>query len=637
MSKGVTLYGYNAKGYWRDVGNPDSYRNCMQEVAESKVSLNLPGQFAQGTEARTYTGKNITMGKNVTMKGLVLLGDNCVIGDDVNLEDVSLGDGCVIGNHVSISRSVLWDFVKLSEDCSINNTVLCTGVVLGKKVTAAQGVIIADNTEVGDRVIFDKDVTIWPDKQIESGSIVSSNLIWGDKWKSSILEGGKVSARTNVELSPEMSAKLGAAFGSILPQGAKVLMSRDYHKASRMLKRAFLGGLLSTGVHAVDLKEAAVPVNRYKLSSFGEVGGVHFRQSYMDPTQTEILFLDENGNVLDSGMEKNLERIFFRDNFRRAPHDEVGAIVEQLMVKDYYKEGFLKMLDQPVLRAAKPKVVVNLMNGTTASLMPTILNKVGVEAIILNAYQDEAKLSRTLSQLDESEKQTAEITKALGADAGIILLPSGERFKLITDEGEIVKDEQLLLCMLMLLDRCSKPMTRVYLPVYAPVVLDSTFTNLEIVRGKYTGLKASFLKDFTFSGTIDNLFAFTSHMAHTDAIFASLKLLEMMCKLDVSLSDLMREMPEYKYFHSVISCPLDLKGYLMRKMSEEAMDKDASFVDGVKITYQPGTWVHMLPDQYSPNVHLYVEATNAETAEKLHTEYVGMINSWLGGHKTDVV
>ena len=44
-----------------------------------------------------------------------------------------------------------------------------------------------------------------------------------------------------------------------------------------MLKRAFLGGLLSTGVNAVDLKMEALPAMRYKLSTFGEVGGVHFR------------------------------------------------------------------------------------------------------------------------------------------------------------------------------------------------------------------------------------------------------------------------------------------------------------------------------------------------------------------------
>ncbi len=632
MSKGMTLYGYNAKGYWRDVGNPDSYRSCMNEIAEGKVKLNIPGTLHKMDDAVCYMGENAEIGKNVVFKGLVALGNNCTLEDGAILEDTSLGDGCTVGKGSNISKSVLWDYARVSEECKITNAVLCHHVVLGKKVESAQGVIIADNTEVGDRVVFDKDVTVWPDKQIESGSIVSSNLIWGDKWKSSIFEGGKVSARTNMELSPEMSAKLGAAFGSILPRGAKVLVGRDYHRASRMLKRAFLGGLLSTGINAVDLKMEAVPVMRYKLSAFGEVGGVYFRQHHIDPTQTEILFFDDNGNALDSGMEKNIERIFFRDNFRRAPHDEVGEIVEQPMVREFYREGMLKMLDLPVLKAARLKVVVNLMNGSTASLLPDILNKIGAEAIILNAYQDEARLSRTLSQKHETERQTSEIARTLDANAGIVIYPSGERFVLITDTGEVIKDDRLLMLMLLLLDKSAKPMSRVYLPVYAPTVMDNRFTNIEIVRGKFTGIKATFLRDFTFSGTIDNLFCFTNHMAHTDAMFASIKLLEMAARTDISLSELYSQLPDYRYYHSVVSCPLDLKGYLMRKMSEEAMDKDASFIDGVKITFKQDTWVHMLPDQYSPNVHLYVEGATPEAADKLHGEYVAMINRWLGGY-----
>ena len=41
----------------------------------------------------------------------------------------------------------------------------------------------------------------------------------------------------------------------------------------------------------------------------------------------------------------------------------------------------------------------------------------------------------------------------------------------------------------------------------------------------------------------------------------------------------------------------------MRKMSEEARENDASFLDGIKILLEGG-WAHMVPDQYSPNVSL---------------------------------
>jgi mannose-1-phosphate guanylyltransferase/phosphomannomutase len=67
----------------------------------------------------------------------------------------------------------------------------------------------------------------------------------------------------------------------------------------------------------------------------------------------------------------------------------------------------------------------------------------------------------------------------------------------------------------------------------------------------------------------------------------------------------------------------------MRKMSEEAMDKEASFLDGIKITFPNKGWVHMVPDQYTANVHLYVEANSEKNFKKLHEEYKEKINSWL--------
>jgi mannose-1-phosphate guanylyltransferase/phosphomannomutase len=63
-------------------------------------------------------------------------------------------------------------------------------------------------------------------------------------------------------------------------------------------------------------------------------------------------------------------------------------------------------------------------------------------------------------------------------------------------------------------------------------------------------------------------------------------------------------------------------------MSEDAMDKDASYVDGVKIKFQD-SWVLMIPDQFSADVHLYVEAQSEEKKENLLKEYISKINLWL--------
>jgi mannose-1-phosphate guanylyltransferase/phosphomannomutase len=285
MAGGTKIYGYNAKGYWRDVGNPDSYRSSLQDIMQGDVVLPLNGTLTETDTYKLYVGNDVNIGEGATFEGLVVLDDGCVIGKNVVVKDTVAGKDCRIGDETIIESSILWDNVETGYACDIKNAVLCSSVKLGKKVQGESGFIIAQDTEVGNYVIFEKDVMVWPNKQIEESSIVSSNLIWGDKWKKSIFEGGKVSARTNVEMSPELAAKLGSALGSQLPAGSRVLLSRDYHRGSRMLKRCFLGGLLSAGISATDVRMSPLPVMTNKLSTFGEVAGVYFRQSQTDSTQ----------------------------------------------------------------------------------------------------------------------------------------------------------------------------------------------------------------------------------------------------------------------------------------------------------------------------------------------------------------
>ena len=76
-----------------------------------------------------------------------------------------------------------------------------------------------------------------------------------------------------------------------------------------------------------------------------------------------------------------------------------------------------------------------------------------------------------------------------------------------------------------------------------------------------------------------------------------------------------------------IPCPFEMKGGIMRKMSEDSLDKEASFVDGIKIQFG-GDWVLVLPDQYQSFVHIFSEAKDTRTAEKLLLEYQQKVEVW---------
>ena len=135
-----------------------------------------------------------------------------------------------------------------------------------------------------------------------------------------------VTGMVNIDLTPEFAARLGAAFGATLPRKSLVTINRDSHPGSRMIKRAVISGLPSAGLDVRDLQNVPIPVARFYTRSGPAAGGVHVRISPFDPRVVDIRFFGGDGLNLSKADERNVERIFFREDFRRAYMDDVGSI-----------------------------------------------------------------------------------------------------------------------------------------------------------------------------------------------------------------------------------------------------------------------------------------------------------------------
>ncbi|MBE0617331.1 MAG: mannose-1-phosphate guanyltransferase, partial [Proteobacteria bacterium] len=626
----IPIYGYNASGYWRDVGDTDSYREAVREILEGKVGLTFPGQPRPVDEGTVWVeGEGVLLPRDLRCRGAVVLARGVSLGAGVTLHNAVLGEQCRVGDGAELENANLWKRCTVGVGARLRNVVLCDDVVAGDEVRIEKGAVVAEGTEIGHGASFEKDIMVWPNKKVEAGSVLSANLVWGDKWKKSVFEGGSVQGRTNVELSPEFAAKMGAALGSVLPRGSHILVGRDYLRSSRMLKRAFLGGILSTGVNVHDIKMVPVPVQRYKLSSFGEVAGVYFQQSTAGSRNTEIVFYDENGNVVDSGLEKSIERLFFKENFRRVDHSEVGGIREMTAVPEFYREGYLRALDGDAVRSRKFRVVLDLGNGTTGEYLPPLLNTLGCQTVVLNTYPDERRLMRRMFEAEEAVRQVGEIVKALKADVGFYVTPGGQNLELIDDQGAVRPHHETLLFLLRLLADVQPTGVQAFLPVTAPRALDQSGHGLRVTRGKTTSLKTSRMHEYTFISEDEGKYAFPSFLHAPDAMYAAAKILELLAKSGRRVSEVFGELPTYAYLKRELPCPVEQKGLAMRRMSEDSVDKEATFVDGVQVAVD-GSSVLLLPDPYRPVLHLVAEGGDAGAVELLAAEYEDKVQAWIG-------
>jgi len=128
--------------------------------------------------------------------------------------------------------------------------------------------------------------------------------------------------------------------------------------------------------------------------------------------------------------------------------------------------------------------------------------------------------------------------------------------------------------------------------------------------------------------TINGEFAFTEFTLHHDAMFSCLKIVEMLMKFDVKLSDIVKEIEPFYYTHAKIACSQSLKGVMMRKFLEVAKHKESSSVDGVKIWNDKHDWILMIPDQYEDALNLYIQAKTQKKGEALLEKYKAKIEKW---------
>lgn len=632
MREGIEIMAGYAKGYWRDVGNPESYRNVYEDILAKKIDFKIAGATTHFPDGILYSESTYDLDESIEIIGTVVLGKNVSLAKGVKLKNVVIGNDVTIGKECKIRNSVIWNDVHIGRNVALDSCVICNNNEIGKNVTANEGMILAEGCEIGQLVKIEHDVTIWPDKIIEDAAIVSNNLILGNKYKNSIFEHGKVIGQSNVELSCEMTTKLAEAFGAQLPVGSTVVLSRDYHKSSRMLKRAFLSGLLSSGINVIDYRDIPSSVLRFNLASHDHyLAGVHFRQKFNKPGTTVLTFYNHEALRINNEMAKKIEKAFFKETFRRVDYSIIGQIRESNHVKEYrvYKEAIVKLLNPHIYKCIDCRVAVNVMYGMDSDVFPDILNDLGVDNIMFNAYRDEHRLENMNSVLKQSTEDMYDVINALKLNAGFILYPYGQRLGIVSEKGILLEKHDALHTVLLLLDMEAKKMgnkKRVFLPTWAPDIVH--FENLEIEHGQHTSFKAEVLKQYDLIVTEEGNFSFTEFATHRDSMYASLKILEMILHHNVKISELIETLPSFYYNITKLECPQSLKGKMMRRFIKDAEGKKSSTLHGVKIWLDENDWILMIPDQYNERIHLYIQAENEEKGQAILDTYTTKIEKW---------
>lgn len=606
------MFGYITSEYWCDIGDLKAYLQAHIDVFEGKIDINIDGKKIKDD---VWVGNGTVVEPGANIIGPAVIGNNCRISSNSAIESCAvLGNNNVIESEVSVKRSILWDNNFIEYGSEIRGAIMCNKVNTKHYVSIFENAIIGDDCTINERAIIKPNVKIWPQKVIDTLAIVDRNIIWGSKYLRTIFGENGLSGIINVDVSPEFATRLGAAYGSLLKKGSKVVVSSTSANSARMFKHAFVSGILSVGVEVFNLSSLLTPISRYAINFLSVEGGIHIKLSEENPNRICADFMDSKGATISRALERKIENSFVREDFKRCSGEEIPKLNNITDFKNYYVRSVMNDVESYIIRKEQPQIVFYTPSDLVNSLVIQMLTDTGVKVAssIVKPYG-----SNTESIFEEIKKDNA--------DFGAYIDSNGENLTLFDKKGRVVS-EDLFTALAAIITFETGATNNIIIPITTSNVIEKI---AEQYNGKVTRTKTSpraVMEEMLNYNLYKNKENIGQFMLNFDAFAGLLKIIEFLSGKQSSLDEVVDTIPQFHISKKKIFCPWEQKGKVMRTLIQEKTKNKIELLDGVKFITPKG-WVLVLPDVDKPLCRVYAEGSSQKASEKLADEYIEKIKN----------
>jgi phosphomannomutase/phosphoglucomutase len=420
----------------------------------------------------------------------------------------------------------------------------------------------------------------------------------------------------DVDLTPPVVERLGRGIGTTIlaERGPKVVVGRDCRLSSPMIHDSLVKGLVASGAEVTSVGVCPTPVLYFALHHLAPSGGVMITGSHNPP--------DYNGFKICIGTEPIYgDRI---QDLRRLIEDaafasDAGDYAEEVIVPAY--QSYVR---ERVSLSASVSLAVDAGNGTGGHVAVPIMRGLGCDVTCLYCDMD----GRFPNHHPDPtvEKNLTNLRQAVldgGLQVGIGYDGDADRLGVIDERGRILWGDKLLaLFARSLLERhpgspvvgevkCSQV---VYDDISAhggrPIMWK---TGHSLIRQKMRETGALLAGEMS-----GHLFFRDRYLGYDDAIYASLRLLEIISTAKVGLSELLADLPvTYATPEIRVDCADERKFEVVDAVSRSlARDHEVVTVDGVRVRFADG-WGLLRASNTQPVLVMRFEALSPKRLDAI--------------------
>jgi len=427
-----------------------------------------------------------------------------------------------------------------------------------------------------------------------------------------------------VDLDENVARSVGRALGTFLGgAGRKAAVGYDVRRSSPALKKALIEGLASSGVEVWDVGLVPTPTVYFTISHFSLDGGAIVSASHNPPEWNGFKLCREKAMLCGWGM--GLEKIK-EIMLSNAYVEGEGRVVEKGEEVDEVYQRFL--LERVHVRR-RLRVLVDPGNGSCANYADRILEKAGLEVVAVNNYRDGSFPARSPEPTDETLKDLKAKVAVGGFDFAVAYDGDGDRAVFVDERGRVVEGDKMLALLIKHFIRA--PGEKVVYEVSCSRLLDDVVREKGVTPiisrvGHSFILEKMISEDAIFGGEIASHLYFRDVYGADDAVYATLKVAEMLSSSSESLSEMVDQLPRYHTSRLVFTVPDELKFKAVERLTLNVAEKGFKPItlDGVRVNLENG-WYIVRASNTLPQIKATVEARDRESLSKLEGEVIEMV------------
>jgi len=432
------------------------------------------------------------------------------------------------------------------------------------------------------------------------------------------------------EINPNGFVVLGRAYGTFMQESLnenRVVVGHDFRSYSQDLSRSLIVGLLSTGVHVIDVGLALTPMVYFGQHHFNTKAGVIVTASHNENGWTGLKIANGLSSTLGPEGINQFKQIVKGGRFRNG----AGSYESSDDLFDAYRNELLSYgkLQRPL------KVVIATGNGTAGRFAPRILRDLGCDTFELDTSAD-WNFPRFNPNPENVEflKAISKTTRDKEANVGIGIDGDGDRIGVVDNLGREVFSDKLGLLLARWI--CSKyPQRSVVIDVKSTGLFDidpvlrKTGTQVVMWKTGHSYIKAKVAEINAIAGFEKSGHWFFSKpfgRGYDDAMLSAVHLLRMLDEIGAPLAQMIDDLPRTWQSPTLGAyCPDNVKYKVVDWVTEQyRRDKEAGAliggarikelvtVNGVRFILEDDSWGLVRVSSNKPSLVVVAESRTSE-------------------------